>query len=167
MALCNLHIHHRRLRRSECADFLLEKPPREVVVCSPQDVVKDVESCARKDVKREQSLRRSNDFERLYREGLRVRLCGFVFYFLKTGDSLCRLGIVASRKVGCAVVRNRFRRRVRCLYALLQENLKGHNAIVIATSPCAVESSFSQLRELFLKALERLSFVKDDDRVSA
>ncbi len=36
-----------------------------------------------------------------------------------------RLGITASRKVGCAVVRNRCRRRVRALVAVAGHGLEG------------------------------------------
>ena len=119
-------------------------------------------------MKREQSLRKSNDFKRLYQEGIKVRLSGFVFYFLKTDNPSHHLGIVASRKTGCAVVRNRFRRRMRCLYSLLQEKLeKSHDVVVIATSAFAAESSFYQIRALFTKALEKLSFIENDSRIHA
>ena len=119
-------------------------------------------------MKKEQSLRKSNDFKRLYQEGIKVRLGGFVFYFLKTNNTSHQLGIVASRKTGCAVARNRFRRRVRCLYALLCEKLQQpHNAIVIATSPSALDSGFWQIQSFFLKALEKLTYIENNGRVHA
>ena len=119
-------------------------------------------------MKKEQSLRKSNDFKRLYQEGIKVRLGGFVFYFLKTNNASHQLGIVASRKTGCAVARNRFRRRVRCLYALLCEKLQQpHDTIVIATSPSAVNSSFAQIQTFFFKALEKLAYLENNGRVHA
>ena len=97
-----------------------------------------------------------------------MRLGGFVFYFLKTDNPSHHLGIVASRKTGCAVVRNRFRRRMRCLYSLLQGKLeKSHDVVVIATSVFAAESGFYQIRALFTKALEKLSYIENDSRVHA
>ena len=119
-------------------------------------------------MKREQSLRKSNDFKRLYQEGIKVRLGGFVFYFLKTNNSSHHLGIVASRKTGCAAVRNCFRRRVRCLYSLLKGQLEqAHDVVVIATSVSAVESSFEKIQVLFTKALEKLSYIENGGRVHA
>ena len=119
-------------------------------------------------MKKEQSLRRSNDFKRLYQEGMKVRLGGFVFYFLKTNNPSHHLGIVASRKTGCAVVRNRFRRRVRCLYSLLQEKLEqSHDVVVIATSVSAATSVFSQIQACFVKALEKLSRIENVGHVHA
>lgn len=119
-------------------------------------------------MKKEQSLRKSNDFKRLYQEGIKVRLGGFVFYFLKTDNSSHHLGIVASRKTGCAVVRNRFRRRVRCLYSLLKVKLEqAYDVVVIATSAHAAESSFSQIQAFFTKALEKLSYIENNGRVHA
>ena len=119
-------------------------------------------------MKKEQSLRKSNDFKRLYQEGIKVRLGGFVFYFLKTDNATHQLGIVASRKTGCAVARNRFRRRVRCLYSLLREKLQpSYNVIVIATSPSALDSSFAQIQSFFFKALEKLVCIENAGRVHA
>ena len=97
-----------------------------------------------------------------------MRLGGLVFYFLKTDNSSHHLGIVASRRTGCAVERNRFRRRVRCLYSLLQEKLKQpHDVVVIATSAAAAASVFSQIQTLFTKALEKLSYIENGNRVHA
>ena len=119
-------------------------------------------------MKREQSLRRSNDFKRLYQEGIKVRLGGLVFYFLRNESPSHRLGIIASRRTGCAVARNGFRRRVRCLYSLLQEKLNpSYDVAVIATSASAVVSVFSQIQTLFVKALEKLHRIENDGRVHA
>lgn len=97
-----------------------------------------------------------------------MRLGGFVFYFLRTDNPSHHLGIVASRKTGCAVKRNCFRRRVRCLYSLLQEKLEqSHDVVVIATSASAITSAFSQIQAFFIKALEKLSRIESDDRVHA
>ena len=97
-----------------------------------------------------------------------MRLGGLVFYFLKTDNPLHHLGVVASRKTGCAVVRNRFRRRVRCLYSLLQKKLElPHDVVVIATSASAVTSVFSQIQMFFVKALEKLSRIENDGRIHA
>ena len=97
-----------------------------------------------------------------------MRLGGFVFCFLKTNSPSHHLGIVASRKTGCAVVRNRFRRRVRCLYSLLKEKLEqAHDVVVIATSASAAESSFEKIQAFFTKALEKLSYIENGGRVHA
>ena len=97
-----------------------------------------------------------------------MRLGGFVFYFLKTNNPSHHLGIVASRKTGCAVARNRFRRRVCCLYSLLKEKLEqAHDVVVIATSAVAAESSFEKIRAFFSKALEKLSYIENGGRVHA
>ena len=97
-----------------------------------------------------------------------MRLGSLVFYFLKSDKSTHHLGIVASRKTGCAAVRNRFRRRVRCLYEHIEEKLiSPHDVVVIATSASAVESSFSQLQAFFVKALERVFYIENNGRVHA
>ena len=68
-------------------------------------------------------MRRNNDFRALYREGVKVRLQGVVLYGRFSGFETHRMGIVASRKIGSAVVRNRFKRRMRTFFEELKTQL--------------------------------------------
>lgn len=75
-----------------------------------------------------------------------------------------RVGIVVSRKVGNAVVRNRVRRRLReALRARVRE--RGAPAdgptgvdLVIIARPEAAAASYAELRDSLDRALERSSF---------
>jgi len=55
-----------------------------------------------------------------------------VIFVLKNGKSINRLGISASKKIGCAVVRNKQRRRLKEAFrALGDEILPGHDIVVL------------------------------------
>ncbi|MET0240464.1 MAG: ribonuclease P protein component [Sphingobium sp.] len=71
-------------------------------------------------------------------------------------DSLARLGITVSKKVGGAVVRNRMKRRFRALAReLLPDHaLPGADHVLIGRKE-GVERDFAALREELRKALER------------
>jgi ribonuclease P protein component len=60
---------------------------------------------------------RRQTFDRLRREGTRVRGTRLALTFVPSGDERPELAFAISRKVGGAVVRNRCRRRVRPLLA--------------------------------------------------
>ena len=58
-------------------------------------------------------MRRKSDFDRVYNEGKRVVSPFFVAFVLPKADGPLRVGVVASRKVGGAVARNRAKRLLR------------------------------------------------------
>lgn len=80
-------------------------------------------------------LRRSDEFARIRREGLRFQTAHFVVYATKSPDTGCtRLGVTVSRRVGKAVARNRIKRRIReCFRLSLKDTLPpGTEMVVIA-----------------------------------
>lgn len=65
---------------------------------------------------KEARLRTSSSFARTRRKGRRITTRFFILYIATGATSRSRLGIVASRKVGGAVVRNRAKRVLREVY---------------------------------------------------
>jgi len=108
-------------------------------------------------VKREQRLRRNNDFRALYRDGVKVRLQGLVVYGRPFVSETHRMGVVASRKIGSAVVRNRFKRRMRTFFELFREKVPVPcDAVWIATQPQAAQWSFAELQMRVCEGFEKL-----------
>ena len=108
-------------------------------------------------MKRDNRLRRNNDFRALYREGVKVRLQGVVLYGRFSGFETHRMGVVASRKIGSAVVRNRFKRRMRMFFELFREKVPVPcDAVWIATQPQAAQWSFAELKVHVKEGFEKL-----------
>jgi ribonuclease P protein component len=61
-------------------------------------------------------IRRRTDFERIYKQGLKLGSRYMTVFLLRTDLPVSRLGIAATRKLGGAVVRNRAKRRSRALF---------------------------------------------------
>ncbi len=82
---------------------------------------------------REQRLRRRKDFVRVQTDGVRTTTKHFVFLVAsQSSDAPARLGITVTRKVGCAVVRNRAKRLVRETFRQLPGLLpRGVDMVVI------------------------------------
>jgi ribonuclease P protein component len=61
-------------------------------------------------------IRRRADFERIYKQGLKLGSRVMTVFLLRTGMATSRLGVAATRKLGDAVVRNRAKRLSRELF---------------------------------------------------
>jgi ribonuclease P protein component len=98
-------------------------------------------------------IRRKSDFASLYRDGSRFRGRYFTLVFLRNGLDHSRLAVVASRKVGPAIIRNRVKRRFRELFrrnkALLSEPLD----LVVITRPESGEAPWPDLRDAYISSL--------------
>ena len=115
-------------------------------------------------MKRDNRLRRNNDFRALYREGVKVRLQGLVVYGRPFASGMHRMGIVASRKIGSAVVRNRFKRHMRVFFELFCEKIPVPcDAVWIATQPQAARWSFAELQAHVKEGLEKLRKLLGED----
>jgi ribonuclease P protein component len=72
---------------------------------------------------REQRLRKSIDFQHVYDRGARAGDGHLLVFVFANGTDITRLGVSVSRKHGCAVIRNRKRRRLKEAFRLLQNEL--------------------------------------------
>ena len=70
-----------------------------------------------------------------------------------------RFGLVTSRRVGGAVIRNRVRRRLREICRLHRAMVAPGWLIVVVAKSAAAEASFSELREEWLILARRLSIL--------
>jgi ribonuclease P protein component len=75
-----------------------------------------------------------------------------------------RYGITASKKIGNAVIRNKAKRRIRAIIALLfKENLfKSANYVIIAKK-YSIEVSFTEAENDLRQLVNRVNFIKSDN----
>lgn len=98
-------------------------------------------------------IRRKSDFAVLYRRGQRFRGRFFTLVFLRNDLGHSRLAVVASRKVGSAVVRNRVKRRFRELFRRDKGLLREPLDLAVIARPEAGGADWADLREAYLSAL--------------
>ena len=73
-----------------------------------------------------------------------------VLYARKNHTATNRVGVTVSKKLGCAVVRNRVRRRLREVYRLHElQFAPGWDIVVVARSRC-IKADFTKLTEAYL-----------------
>ena len=109
------------------------------------------------------SLAKNRDFRRVYYKGCYYGGRYMVLYYLerKYGDET-RLGVSASKKIGCAVKRNRVRRIIKEAFSLFPISVKGD--VVVVAKAAAVDVKMQDIMKemtyLFNKILKSGNFVK-------
>ena len=100
------------------------------------------------------SIKRNNDFIRLYRRGKSDVAGVLVTYCSRNRRGMNRIGITATKKVGGAVQRNRAKRVIRAAYTALEQELpQGWDFIFVArsrTAHCRMQSVEEAMRQQIL-----------------
>ena len=83
-----------------------------------------------------------------------------VLYARKNRTATNRVGVTVSKKLGCAVVRNRVRRRLREIYRLNEQLFApGWDIVVVARSRC-VKADFQKLTQAYLSLAEKAGILE-------
>ena len=105
-------------------------------------------------------LKENHLFRRAYSRGKTAADSRLALYVRRNGQKSNRLGLTVSTKVGCAVVRNRVRRRLREIYRLNEEALAPGCDVVVVARVRAASSGYHELEQSFLKLADKLALLK-------
>ena len=102
------------------------------------------------------TVKENYEFRRMYAKGKSGVSSCLVIYCRKNRLGRSRLGVTVSTKLGCAVVRNRARRRLREVFRLNAGCLKqGYDIIVVARTRAA-HADYWELKRAFEKTCKKL-----------
>ncbi len=109
-------------------------------------------------LKKNRTIKKDKEFQLVFKKGNSFANKQLVLYFLeKEKQTRFRIGISVSKKIGNAVVRNRFKRYIRQAFYELDENIKlEYDLIVIARAPVAT-FDFAQTKGSLLHLLKKTS----------
>lgn len=83
-----------------------------------------------------------------------------VLYARKNHSATNRVGVTVSKKLGCAVVRNRVRRRLREVYRLNETQFApGWDIVVVARSRC-ISADFAKITAAYLSLAEKAGILE-------
>lgn len=114
-------------------------------------------------MRKELRLRRSQLFDKTYKEGksIAAREVVLCFLYLEPGAPT-RAGFSISKKVGNAVTRNRIKRRLKSILGSASESLRSGYILVLVGRPPAVEASFGELNKSVRRLLKRAEILEGD-----
>lgn len=104
------------------------------------------------------SIKKNEEFRRIYRSGKSCANDSLIMYVLKQEDNTenKRIGISASKKIGNSVVRHRIARVLRECFRLHRDELKsGYDIVVIARQPAAA-MGYEDMSRAFLDLCSRM-----------
>jgi len=102
--------------------------------------------------KRHRITKRS-EFQTVYQQGSKHHSLSFVLYYLPNGMAHHRLGLTVSRKIGCAVKRNRVKRRFREVFRKNRPAAAVHYDLVMNAKKCASTAESLELENEYRRAL--------------
>lgn len=97
-----------------------------------------------------ESLKRNEDFQKVYKKGKSYANKYLVMYLLKSESQKNQLGISVSKKVGNSVVRHRLTRLVRESYRLNEEKFQKGYQIVVIVRMTAKGRSYQEIESALL-----------------
>ena len=109
-----------------------------------------------------ESLKKNQDFQAVYRNGVSYANRLLVMYVLENRTEKNRLGISVSKKVGNSVVRHRVTRLVRESYRLQENIFNSGLDIVVVARASAASISFEQMESAVLH-LGRLHHIMKEE----
>ena len=108
-------------------------------------------------------LKMNNDFRRAYRKGRSAAEPCLVVYARRNNSRTNRVGYTVSGKLGCAVVRNRVRRRLREIYRLNESGFRRGFDLVVVARGRSVSAEYARLERELLRACASLGVLEQKE----
>jgi ribonuclease P protein component len=106
-------------------------------------------------------VKQRREFERIRAKGRRLSSgCLIANWLALPAENRSRLGVITSRKVGSAVVRNRARRLLRETFRRHQHDLANPATIVLVARPSIAGKAFETVERDYLTALRRAGLLR-------
>ncbi|MBL8132119.1 MAG: ribonuclease P protein component [Anaerolineae bacterium] len=112
-------------------------------------------------MRRDWRLRRRADFQRLRLSGRTVRVPTLVLSLIGNGSERNRYGVIVSKQIGGAVVRNRVRRRLREVLRMLHPHLKPGFDMALIARAGIVERPYAELQRTVIELTRRAGLLQE------
>jgi ribonuclease P protein component len=96
------------------------------------------------------------DFNKVFKNGLRLenKAIKILAYIRKDGQDIRRLGLITSKRVGTAVIRNRTKRRVREIFRINKHLLEPSLDLIFILKSETIVLDYKKLEEVILVLLK-------------
>ena len=108
-------------------------------------------------------LNENRDFRRIYNRGKSFVSPALVVYYTKNRAGFCRLGITTSKKIGCAVKRNRAKRVIKEAFRQCVPSIDGgYDFVIVARTKTAYIKS-TEAQRVMLDLFKKAGILKNEE----
>lgn len=112
-------------------------------------------------MKKKDMVKDAKDFNSIIKNGRKVANSGFVIYYRKNREGINHYGISVGTKLGNAVFRNKYKRRIRMIVTLNMNKVENRGVdYIILLRKSGVELNYHQLEEKYLDLIRKLKEIK-------
>ena len=104
-------------------------------------------------------LKRNIDFERIIRENKPFKYKDYIIYLEHKESDVYKFGLSVGKKIGNAVVRNKYKRRLKNI--IDEKSYQNNFNCIIILGKGILSRSFDEMRENLFKAFEILKITKE------
>jgi len=108
-------------------------------------------------LKPRERIKKKKDFLFLYRKGTRIKVKHFNVIYHENSVGFSRLGVVVSKKIGKAVVRNKIKRWVRELFRRNKNLLSFPVDMLVVATRRLEATTWVEFREEYFQAIQRIN----------
>ncbi|MCD6516611.1 MAG: ribonuclease P protein component [Candidatus Aminicenantes bacterium] len=102
-------------------------------------------------------IRKKREFSLIYKKGNRYRGKYFIIIYLPNGGSQSRLAVVAGKKIGNAVKRNKAKRWIKALYRRNKNLLEDSTDLIFIAKENIFKAPWKNLQKDYAKAIEHIN----------
>ncbi len=104
-------------------------------------------------------LKNTRDFDRIIKENKAFKYKDYIIYLERKEPSVYNFGISVGKKIGNAVTRNKYKRRIKNI--IDEKSYQNNFNCIIIVGKGILERSFDEMRDNLFKALEILDVIKE------
>ncbi|MDP8219476.1 MAG: ribonuclease P protein component [Candidatus Theseobacter exili] len=90
---------------------------------------------------------RTRDFQKIFSQGNKVVGKVLILYFAEEESPVRKLGVIVTKKMGNAVVRNSLKRKIKEAFRINKECFPSGTSIVVISRTAAKTASFSEIEQ--------------------
>ena len=104
-------------------------------------------------LKKEHRLKKASEFKEIFDKNKKKVYKHIIIYYQKSQTT--KLGVITKKKIGNAVIRNKWKRRIKSIYKEMSQNIKNHDIIII-TKTNINNTTFSTVKKTVLEFTKKL-----------